>query len=129
MLSILLPSDPGILWRLGTISARAVAPGLGNLIRLFDGARAHQSYYNLVAFIQHYFEDVRTIWWPSRLPLADITSFTLPTFRYDDADHLRAVFLLRRWLAAGRIISKTITLRNIGMNDLVSDPGTPERIR
>jgi phosphatidylethanolamine/phosphatidyl-N-methylethanolamine N-methyltransferase len=72
-LSIVLPCDPGILWRLGRNFGprrRARAAGVSYDYLM---AREHiNPIYNLVAFIEHYFEDVRSIWWPSRLPLADI---------------------------------------------------------
>ena len=72
-LSIVLPCDPGLLWRIGRRfgpRARAHAQGIP-----YDYAMAREhvnSITNLVTFINYYFSDIEQYWWPTRVPLSDI---------------------------------------------------------
>ena len=73
MLSIVLPCDPGFAWRFGRnfgVRQRARAAGMEYAYWM---AREHvNSIWNLVTFIDYYFDDVRALWWPLRIPSADL---------------------------------------------------------
>lgn len=73
VLSIVLPCDPGLLWRIGrNFGPRSTAKKNG-LDYDFVMAREHVNpINNLVAFIQYYFENKKELWWPARAPLSDI---------------------------------------------------------
>lgn len=72
-LSIVLPCDPGLAWRLGRhfgVRQRARAAGMEYAYWM---AREHvNSIWNLVTFIDYYFRDVSALWWPLRVPSADL---------------------------------------------------------
>ena len=75
-LSILLPTDPGMAWRL----CRNFGPRKKVIKRGFDYdyimAREHvNSCINLIAILKHYFPDYKESWWPFSLPLVDINLF------------------------------------------------------
>jgi phosphatidylethanolamine/phosphatidyl-N-methylethanolamine N-methyltransferase len=73
LLSIVLPCDPGFLWRFGRnfgVKQRANAAGMEYAYWM---AREHvNSIWNLVTLIEYYFDDVAATWWPSRIPAADL---------------------------------------------------------
>lgn len=73
VLSLVLPCDPGLAWRLGRsfgVRRRAEQAGLEYDYWM---AREHVNpIFNLVTFIDYYFADVRATWWPLRLPFADL---------------------------------------------------------
>lgn len=73
VLSLVLPCDPGLLWRLG----RSFGPrrrGKANGLEYdYVMAREHVNpITNLVTLIHYYFEDYRETWWPARIPFSDI---------------------------------------------------------
>lgn len=72
-LSLVLPCDPGFAWRFGRmlgVRKRAEAAGLEYDYWM---AREHvNSIFNLVTFIDYYFADVKTSWWPLRIPTPDL---------------------------------------------------------
>jgi len=75
VISILLPTDPGIAWRLARIFARhkAVAKGLD-----YDYVMAREhinAINNLVSLIRYYFEHTRERWYPFYLPSMDVNLF------------------------------------------------------
>lgn len=76
MLSILIPTDPGIAWRLGrTLGPRrnAVARGLAYDYIM---AREHvNSCVNLVAILRHYLPEGKGAWWPTAIPSVDANLF------------------------------------------------------
>ena len=76
-------------------------------------AREHiNPIYNLVAFIEHYFEDVRSIWAAVALTArGHQPHLHCQHFEHHDAD-LRAVFLLRRCACRGSNSFKTISATN-----------------
>lgn len=73
VLSIVLPCDPGLLWRIGrNFGPRATAKKNG-LDYDYVMAREHVNpINNLVALIQYHFDDIDEIWWPSRIPIGDV---------------------------------------------------------
>jgi phosphatidylethanolamine/phosphatidyl-N-methylethanolamine N-methyltransferase len=75
-LSILIPTDPGMAWRLGRhLGPRrnAIAQGIA-----YDYVMAREhvnSCNNLVALLRHYFPRSRESWWPLRVPSIDLNLF------------------------------------------------------
>lgn len=73
VLSLILPCDPGLAWRLG----RYFGPRRNALKRglAYDYVMAREHVNpigNLVALIRHYFRNRREIWWPFRIPSVDL---------------------------------------------------------
>jgi phosphatidylethanolamine/phosphatidyl-N-methylethanolamine N-methyltransferase len=75
-LSILIPTDPGIAWRLGRYLGprrNAIEQGIAYD---FVMAREHVNpCNNLVAILRHYFPQSREAWWPLPLPSLDLNLF------------------------------------------------------
>jgi ubiquinone/menaquinone biosynthesis C-methylase UbiE len=71
VLTILIPTDPGLAWRLGRHLGprkRAITQGIA-----YDYVMAREhvnSCNNLIAILRHYFPQAKEAWWP--LPLASI---------------------------------------------------------
>ena len=82
VLTLILPCDPGLMWRLGrTLIAR---PKFAKAAFLYDYwmAREHiNPINNLVAFVRHYFPDLRVQWLPMRLPSIDLNLFFIAHIR------------------------------------------------
>lgn len=76
ILSILLPTDPGIAWRVGRCLGprkNAIAQGIEYDYIM---AREHvNSCNNLVAILRHYFKVTDEFWWPFSIPLMDFNLF------------------------------------------------------
>jgi ubiquinone/menaquinone biosynthesis C-methylase UbiE len=76
VLSILIPTDPGLAWRLGRhLGPRrnAIAQGIA-----YDYVMAREhvnSCVNLVAILRHYFPEGRQAWWPLRVSSVDLNLF------------------------------------------------------
>jgi phosphatidylethanolamine/phosphatidyl-N-methylethanolamine N-methyltransferase len=72
VISIILPCDPGFLWRTGRMLGprrRAIANGIDYDYWM---AREHiNSIHNLVTLIEYYFDEIASSWWPTRLPSFD----------------------------------------------------------
>jgi phosphatidylethanolamine/phosphatidyl-N-methylethanolamine N-methyltransferase len=75
-LSVLIPTDPGMLWRFGrAIGPRrqAIAKGLAYDYIM---AREHvNSCYNLLVFLNHYFPNATRFWWPFPVPSVNLNLF------------------------------------------------------
>lgn len=76
MLSILIPTDPGIAWRFG----RRLGPRRNAIARGIEYdyvmAREHvNSCHNLIVLLRYYFHDVRESWWPLSLRSIDLNLF------------------------------------------------------
>ena len=76
VLSILIPTDPGIAWRLG----RHLGPRRKAMARdiPYDYlmAREHvNSCNNLIALLRHYFPERTEAWWPFPIPSTDLNLF------------------------------------------------------
>jgi ubiquinone/menaquinone biosynthesis C-methylase UbiE len=82
VLSLVLPCDPGLAWRIG----RAVG-SRGKFVRAgidydYWMAREHvNSINNLVSFVRHYFDDVDEAWMPFRVPSMDLNLFYIAHVR------------------------------------------------
>lgn len=76
VLSILIPTDPGIAWRLGRhLGPRrnAIARGISYDYII---AREHvNSCNNLVALLQHYYPEAKETWWPFPIASIDLNLF------------------------------------------------------
>ena len=76
VLSILIPTDPGIAWRLGRhLGPRkhAIAQGIA-----YDYVMAREhvnSCNNLIAILRHYFPESKEAWWPLPIPSIDLNLF------------------------------------------------------
>jgi phosphatidylethanolamine/phosphatidyl-N-methylethanolamine N-methyltransferase len=76
MLSILIPTDPGLAWRLGRHFGprrNALAQGIA-----YDYVMAREhvnSCNNLIAILRHYLPEAREGWWPLPVPSIDMNLF------------------------------------------------------
>ena len=76
VISIVLPCDPGLLWRFGrNFGPRRNATKVGIAYDYLQAAEHVNSIFNLVVFIQHHFENLSETWYPARIPVADINLF------------------------------------------------------
>ena len=76
VLSIVLPCDPGILWRLGrSLGPRDQAEKAGIMYDYWMAREHVNPAGNLVTFINYYFEKVEARWYPMRLPSVDLNLF------------------------------------------------------
>lgn len=76
VLSILIPTDPGMAWRLG----RHLGPRKNAIAQGIDYdyvmAREHvNSCNNLIALLRHYFPNRTESWWPIPIPSIDLNLF------------------------------------------------------
>ncbi|CAA9893013.1 Ubiquinone/menaquinone biosynthesis methyltransferase [Candidatus Methylobacter favarea] len=76
VLSILIPTDPGIAWRLGRhLGPRKNALAQG-IAYDYVMAREHvNSCNNLIALLRHYFPERTESWWPFPIPSIDLNLF------------------------------------------------------
>lgn len=76
VLSILIPTDPGVAWRIGRhLGPRknAIAQGIA-----YDYVMAREhvnSCNNLIALLRHYFPELTESWWPFPIPSIDLNLF------------------------------------------------------
>lgn len=76
LLSIVLPCDPGLLWRFGRcLGPRRNATRLGLPYDYVMASDHVNSIFNLIIFIRYHFENVFEYWYPARIPVADINLF------------------------------------------------------
>ncbi|MDP2203191.1 MAG: class I SAM-dependent methyltransferase [Methylicorpusculum sp.] len=76
VISIVLPCDPGILWRLGRyLGPRRNAKKLGIAYDYLQAAEHINSIFNLIVFIRHHYEDVSELFYPTRVPVPDLNLF------------------------------------------------------
>jgi phosphatidylethanolamine/phosphatidyl-N-methylethanolamine N-methyltransferase len=78
VLSILLPCDPGLMWRLGRkLGPRTNAERAG-IDYDYWMAREHVNpINNLVVFLRYYFPQIEETWYPLRVPSMDLNLFYL----------------------------------------------------
>jgi len=78
VMSILLPCDPGMLWRFGRVLGPRASAERAGIDYDYWMAREHVNPIgNLVTFIRYYFPKVRETWYPARIPSTDINLFYL----------------------------------------------------
>lgn len=76
IISIVLPCDPGMLWRLGRhLGPRRNAMKLGIAYDYLQAAEHINSIFNLVVFVRHHFDTVSELWYPTRIPIPDLNLF------------------------------------------------------
>ena len=76
IISILLPCDPGMLWRLGRhFGPRRNARKHGLEYDYLQASEHINPIFNLVVFIRHHFEAIRESWYPARVPMPDLNLF------------------------------------------------------
>ena len=76
LISIVLPCDPGFLWRAGrSFGPRRNAKKLGMEYDYLEAAEHINAIYNLVVFIRYHFNTVIERWYPIRLPIPDLNLF------------------------------------------------------
>lgn len=76
LISIVLPCDPGMLWRLGRhVGPRRNARQLGIEYDYLMATEHINSIYNLVVLIRYHFPQAREVWYPAKLPLPDLNLF------------------------------------------------------
>jgi ubiquinone/menaquinone biosynthesis C-methylase UbiE len=76
LISIVLPCDPGLMWRLGRyFGPRRNARRAGIEYDYFMAREHINSIFNLVVQIRYHFPQVREAWYPSSVPVPDINLF------------------------------------------------------
>ncbi len=82
VLSLILPCDPGIAWRMGRyLGPRKQAEAAG-LPYDYYMAREHvNSIFSLHRILSYHFPNRNVTWWPTRVPLADINLIYAGNFR------------------------------------------------
>jgi len=76
LLSILLPCDPGMLWRLGRhMGPRRHARRSGIAYDYLMATEHINSIFNLVTLIRYHFDDIREHWYPLGIPIPDLNLF------------------------------------------------------
>jgi len=76
IISIVLPCDPGFLWRFGRhLGPRRNAMKAGLAYDYLEAAEHINSIFNLVVFIRHHFELVTESWYPAKVALPDLNLF------------------------------------------------------
>lgn len=76
VISVVLPCDPGMLWRLGRyLGPRRNAKKLGIAYDYLQAAEHINSIFNLIVFIRHHFDDVSESWYPARFSVPDLNLF------------------------------------------------------
>jgi len=78
VISILLPCDPGLLWRIGrTLGPRRTAERAGVAYDYLMAVEHVNAIFNLVAVIRYHFERIHEAWYPARIPSPDLNLFYL----------------------------------------------------
>lgn len=72
-LSLVLPCDPGVMWRLGRYFGPRQRAKQNGLAYDYVMAREHvNAITNLTAFIRYYFNNRKEYWWPFQIPSTDM---------------------------------------------------------
>jgi len=75
-LSIVLPTDPGLAWRIGRMLGPRRNPISKGVAYDYLMAREHvNSCVNLIAILRHYFPKGKEFWWPTPIPSVDVNLF------------------------------------------------------
>jgi phosphatidylethanolamine/phosphatidyl-N-methylethanolamine N-methyltransferase len=76
LISIALPCDPGMLWRLGRhFGPRRNAVNRGMAYDYLQATEHINPIFNLLVFIRHHFESIEESWYPAMLPFPDLNLF------------------------------------------------------
>lgn len=75
-LSILLPTDPGVAWRIGRMLGPRKKAYAAGIAYDYIMAREHvNSCVNLIAILKHYFPECKEAWWPVSISSVDLNLF------------------------------------------------------
>lgn len=75
-MSILIPTDPGVAWRIGrAVGTRRAVTRMGLPYDYFMALEHVNPINNLVALLEYYFPDARRRWWPFRVASMDFNFF------------------------------------------------------
>jgi phosphatidylethanolamine/phosphatidyl-N-methylethanolamine N-methyltransferase len=75
-MSILIPTDPGLAWRIGrALVNRPAVQRMGLPYDYFMALEHVNPVNNLVAFLEYYFPKARRRWWPFRIASMDLNLF------------------------------------------------------
>ena len=81
-ITLVLPCDPGLWWRLGRSLVSRPKFKRAGLDYDYWMAREHVNpINNLVALVRYYFDDVSEIWWPFGIPSIDLNLFLITHIR------------------------------------------------
>lgn len=84
IISIVLPCDPGLLWRIGChLGPRQNAKKLGYDYDFMIASEHINSIFNLVILLRHYFDIIVEKWYPAHVSLPDINLFYICHIRVD----------------------------------------------
>lgn len=76
VLSVLIPTDPGVAWRIGRHLGPRRKAIAQNIPYDYVMAREHvNASNNLIALLRHYFVPMKTAWWPTPIPSIDVNLF------------------------------------------------------
>lgn len=76
LVSIVLPCDPGLLWRIGRyFGPRRNARRVGMEYDYLMATEHINSIFNLIVQIRYHFPHLREAWYPARIPVPDINLF------------------------------------------------------
>jgi phosphatidylethanolamine/phosphatidyl-N-methylethanolamine N-methyltransferase len=82
VLSIVLPCDPGMMWRFGRhLGPRRTARRAGLEYDYFMAREHINSIFNLVTLIRYYFESIDESWYPLMIPSANLNLFYICNIR------------------------------------------------
>jgi phosphatidylethanolamine/phosphatidyl-N-methylethanolamine N-methyltransferase len=82
IISIVLPCDPGIAWRLGRfLGPRRVFSAAGIAYDYWMAREHINAISNLVSLLRYYFDDMQEFWLPVRAPLIDANLFYIAHVR------------------------------------------------
>jgi ubiquinone/menaquinone biosynthesis C-methylase UbiE len=76
ILSVLIPTDPGVAWRIGrAVGTRRAVTKRGLPYDYFMALEHVNPVNNLVALLEFYFPDAKKVWWPFRIGSMDLNFF------------------------------------------------------
>lgn len=82
LLTLVLPCDPGLAWRLGRYAVSRPKFNKAGILYDYWMAREHVNpLNNLVPFIRHYFSELDERWLPLRVPSMDLNLFYIVNIR------------------------------------------------
>lgn len=84
IISLVLPCDPGMAWRLGRhLGPRKKFEALGIAYDYWMAREHINAITNLIAFIRYYYPQVQENWYPLRVPSSDLNLFYIAHIRTD----------------------------------------------
>jgi len=82
MISIVLPCDPGMMWRAGRyLGPRRRCEKIGIAYDYMQAVEHINSIYNLEVLLRYHFDDISELWYPLRVPVPDLNLFYICNIR------------------------------------------------